>query len=195
MEQSEQVTNTNPGYWPSVGIAALIFGFIYFIISLIGGYMTINAEPTGSMFGSISQAVTGVAGCLIAAFGGMLAVWHYSRTYGITLKMGKGALIGLYVGIGIAVIMTLLSQIWELIDPSYTNRLMESMIANYEAIEGMPEAQRQQVIDGVYSQFQESSTLWGIIKGMLFVAVPVGILNLLTGMLGVSMFAREKESA
>lgn len=195
MEESQnQVYNETPSYWTSIFIAAFVLGFIYFVVSLIGGYATINSEPTGSMFGSMGQTVAGIVGCLVAGFGGLLAVWHYCKSYeNVVVTLGKGALIGVYTGFVIVVIMTILSQVWDLIDPSYTDKLMNSMIENYEAMENLPEAQKQQIIDGVASQFKDSNTLWGILKGMLFLAIPSCILNLITGMIGAKLFSKKEE--
>lgn len=194
MEESQQIYSDNPSYWTSIAIAAFVLGFIYFVISVIGGYATINSEPSGSMFGSMSQLISGGIGCLMAGFGGMLAIWHYCNSYeGITLSLGKGALIGFYTGLGIVVVMTILNQIWNLIDPTYTERLMDSMIANYEAMENISDAQKEQIIDGIASEFRNSNTLWGIIKGMLFISIPVCILNLITGMIGAKIFAKKEE--
>jgi hypothetical protein len=196
MEESQNQVSVNdslPSYWESIGIAALIFGIIYFAITLIGGYATINSEPSGSMFGSIGQIVSGSLACIVAGFGGMLAIWHYVNSYEeLTLKLGKGALIGLYTAIAIAIIGTVLSQVWNLIDPSFTDKLMDSMIANYEQMEGVSDAQKQQIIDGIASEFKNSQTFWGILKGMLFAAIPLSIINVATGMIGAKIFAEQE---
>lgn len=196
MEQHEEYADdrydngAEPSYWSSVGIAAIGFGIIYFILSIIGGYMTINSEPTGSWFSS--QTMMGLVACLVTAFGGMVAVWHYNREFGVTMKLGRGALIGLFTGIAMALVMSLLSQIWTMIDPTFNEQLMEATIANYEAMD-MPQETKQGMIDGIYQQFQDADTLWGMVRGFLFLSIPTGILNMLTGMLGVAMFARQKD--
>lgn len=187
MEQSEQVTNASPSYWPSVGLAALVFGLLTFVLQLITGYIQINSEPSGSMFSP--TMFSGIAVCLIGAFGGMLAVWHYAREYRVTMKLGKGALIGFLTGAGIVVVGIILNKLWLLIDPDYTQKMMESTIANFEAMD-VPEQQKQQMIDSTAEQFESNQS----VATQLIWGVPVlGILNLLTGMLGVSMFAREQE--
>lgn len=194
MEQQEQHNQTQkPSYWPSVTIAALIFGIIYFIVSIIAGYAAINAEPSGSMIGNLAQTGASLVGCLLAAFGGMLAIWHYCREYDIALTLGKGALIGLFTGIGIVLILTILSKLWTFIDPTYSERMMQGMIDNFEAMEGLSDAQRDQMIDGVAAEFRNQDTLWGIIKEFLLLCIPLGILNLLTAMLGVKFFAKKEE--
>jgi len=65
--------------------------------------------------------------------------------------------------------------------------MMESTISNFEAMD-MPEETKQQMIDQAASQANPS-----IVTQLLY-GIPIfGILNLLTGMLGVSLFARNKE--
>lgn len=174
-------------YWPSVGMAALVFGIVYFIISLIGGYITINSEPSGSLLGG-GQMIFSSLACLFSGFGGLLAVWHHVNETGAVLKMGRGALIGFMTGVGVAVVMSVLGLLWEVVDPSYTDRLMESMIANYEAMDQIPEEQKQQIIDSMYAEFQSAKTVTGVLKSTLFTAIPVSILNLISGIIGVKLF-------
>lgn len=185
MEQTSQHSNTNPSYWPSVGIAAVIFSLITTVLQLIIGYMQINAEPTGSLFSP--TMLFGVVVCLVGAFGGMVAVWHYANEYQITMKLGKGALIGFLTGAAMVLIGIVLNKLWLLVDPDMQQKMMESTIANFEAMD-MPEETKQQMIDQAASQANPS-----IVMQLLY-GIPIfGILNLLTGMLGVSLFARDKE--
>lgn len=192
MEQTDQFSTTpepqspSPSYWPSVIVVAVIFSLVTTVLQLVVGYMQINSEPTGSLFSPTMFA--GIAICLIGAFGGMTAVWHYANEFDIKMKLGKGALIGFLTGLGIVLIGIVLGEIWSLIDPDMTEKMLDSMVANFEAME-IPEEQRQQMIDQAASQVDPSlgmQLLWG---------VPLmGILNLLTGMLGVAIFARQKEN-
>lgn len=187
MEQSEQVNNTNPNYWPSVGIAALIFSLLSFALQTITGYIQIGTEPTGSVF---SPAVfSGVLVCLVGAFGGMMAVWHYAREYQVTMNLGRGALIGFLTGVVMVFIGVVLNKIWLFIDPDFTQKMMESIMANFEAMD-MPEAQKQQMMDSAAQQFESNQS---VVTQLLWGIPMYGILNLLTGMLGVSLFAKKKE--
>jgi len=180
--QPEQDQN----YWPSVGIAAFLFGFVAFAIQIISGYLQINAEPTGSLFSPVM--LFGLVVCLVAAFGGMVAIWHYAREYNVSLKLGKGALIGFLTGVGITLVTIVFSQVWEFIDPDFTQKMIDSTVANFEAMD-MPEEQKQQMIDSAVSQFESSQS----IGRQLLIGIPLyGILNLLTGMIGVKLFAKEK---
>jgi len=185
MEQTNQNNATIPSYWASVGIAAVIFSLLTSVLQLISGYMQINAEPTGSLFSP--TMLFSVVVCLVGAFGGMVAVWHYANEYQITMKLGKGALIGFLTGAAMVLIGIVLNKLWLLVDPDMQQKMMESTIENFEAMD-MPEETKQQMIDQAASQANPS-----IVTQLLY-GIPIfGILNLLTGMLGVSLFARNKE--
>lgn len=190
MEEPQNQTFENeepPSYWTSVGIAGVIFGFVAFVLSLLSSYAMINSEPTGSFFSPVQ--LIGVLVCLIGAFGGMLATWHYAREYDVPIKLGRGALIGFLTGVVITVVTVLLGQIWQVVDPDMTQQMIDSTIANMEAMD-MPDAQKQQMIDttveSIRSQ-QNISTqfLWGIPLN--------GILNLITGMIGAKIFGKKEE--
>lgn len=176
-----------PSYWMSVTTAGLIFGFVAFVLSLVTSYAVINSEPSGSFF-SPSQFI-GVFACLAAAFGGMLATWHYAREYDdISITLGKGALIGFLTGVCITIVSVVLSQLWQFVDPDMTQKMIESTIANMEAMD-LPEAQKQQMIDATVEGIRSNDSigmqlLWG---------VPVnGILNLITGMIGAKIFGERE---
>lgn len=193
MESSEEFSaeigqqQSNPSYWVSVSIASVLFGIIAFVVSLISVYSTINTEPTGSFF-SPAQLI-GVLACLFGAFGGMVATWHYAREYDVPIKLGKGALIGFLTGVGITVVSVLLSQVWQVFDPDMTQQMIDSTVANLEAME-LPEEQKQQMIDATVESMRgqqsiSSQLLWGI---------PMyGILNLITGMIGAKVFGKEQD--
>lgn len=179
-------------YWNAVTMAGLIFGLIVFVLSIIGGYMTINSEPTGALFGGASMYL-GVFSCLIAAFGGMMAVYLYLREYPGSMLLGRGALIGLATGVVIAAVSTLFGLIWNVVDPAFSENLLEASIANIEAMGQIPEAQKDEMIDQTASQVQRMQTAGGIAMAFGMNAILYGILNLLTGMLGARIFASQEE--
>lgn len=187
MEESQQTSNSKPSYWASVGIAGFLFGIVVFVLGLIITYMTINSEPTGSMFSPMQ--FVGLIVCLIGAFGGMLATWHYAREYEVPFTLGTGALMGLFTGIVVALINILLSQLWQMIDPNMTQHLIDHMVANIQA-SSMADQQKQQTIDMMAKSLRNRNNigtqlLWGL---PMF-----GILNLLTGMIGAKIFSKKEE--
>lgn len=188
-DASQQGANvqSDPPYWTSVSVAGLIFGLLAFILSLISTYAMINSEPTGSFFSP--QQLLGVLVCLVGAFGGMVAIWHYTNEYDTSVTLGKGALIGFLVGVVITVVTIILNQLWQVIDPDMTQKMIDSMIANFEQMD-MPEEQKQQAIDGIAESVQSQNS----IGYQLLFGIPVyGILNLITGMIGAKFFG-EKET-
>lgn len=186
MEESQMSENNNlPSYWTSVAISSIIFGILAFILSLVSSYAMINSEPTGSFFSPVQ--LLGVLVCLIGAFGGMLATWHYANEHNVAIKLGKGALIGFLTGVCITIVSVLLNQIWQLVDPGMTQKLIDSTISNMEALD-MPDGQKQQMIDSTVENIRSQQNigtqlLWGIPLN--------GILNLITGMIGAKIFGKE----
>ncbi|NIT58318.1 MAG: DUF4199 family protein [Aliifodinibius sp.] len=185
-QQAEQ--NNQPSYWPSVAIAGVIFGIIVFALSLVTGYTMINSEPTGSLFSPV-QIILWVTVCLVGAFGGMLAIWHYANEYDIGIKLGKGALIGLFTGICLALVTVVLNQLWQVIDPDMTQKMIDSTIANFEAAD-LPDAQKQQMIDSTVQSMRNQNSIG---KQLLYNLPMYGILNVITGMIGAKVFGKQEE--
>lgn len=185
-DPQQQIPNEKPSYWNSVGIAGVIFGIIVFVLSLVGGYATINAEPTGSL---VSPTMwIGVLSCLVGAFGGMLAVWNYTGNYNISITLGRGALIGFLTGVAISIVSVVLNELWTFIDPDMTRQIVDSTIANFEASD-LPEQQKQQMIDLVAGSREGES-----IGRQLLSGIPLyGILNLITGMIGAKVFGQNDD--
>lgn len=189
MENSPQQESVEePSYWNSVGVAGVVFGIIIFVISLLGGYATINSEPTGSLLTPVQ--LLGILACLFGAFGGMLAIWHYAKTYNINISLGRGALIGFLTGVAITIVNVLLNELWTVIDPDMTQQVVDSTIANLEASD-LPEQQKQQMIDITAGSREGES-----IGRQLLTGIPLyGILNLITGIIGAKVFGQNEENS
>jgi len=187
MEDLEQKSSDNPSYWASVIISGVIFGIILFAIGLIAGYATINSEPTGAIF-TPSQLI-GTVACLFGAFGGMLATWHYAKEHDIAIQLGKGALIGFLTGVIITFINILLTKGWAFIDPDMTQKVIDSTVANVEAME-MPAEQKQMTIDMTVESLRSGQSIWS----QLLWGIPMyGILNLITGVIGAKIFGNKED--
>lgn len=186
-QPNSENSQNEPSYWMSVATAGVIFGILAFALSLVSSYAVINSEPTGSWFSPVQ--LLGTLVCLVGAFGGMLAVWHYAKEYDLFIKLGKGALIGFLTGAAITIVSIILSQVWQLIDPDMTQKMIDSSIANIEAMD-MPDGQKQQVIDATAEGFRSQSS----ILSQLMWGIPInGILNLITGMIGAKIFSQNEE--
>ena len=187
IKQEEQNFSFND-YWPSIGIVGAIFSLISFVAGLFFGYQQINSEPTGSFFSPIM--LSGVIVCLVTSLAGLLAVWHFTREVSPKLKLGQGAVIGFLTGAVIVVISVILNELWiMLVDPEYTQKIMESTIANIEAMD-MPQSAKDDMIDAMAESIEQSQSF----LRQIFWGVPItGLLNLITGLIGVKLFAEKEE--
>lgn len=179
--ENEQV---QPSYWNSILIASLITALIVTVLSLVGGYMTINSEPSGSFFNTTQ--IFSLLACLLGAMGGLIATWHYSKEYNIAFTIGRGALIGLLVGLVTTIISLVLGFLWELIDPSYTQAMMDWQIANMNAMQ-MPDEARQNAIESM----QDPNSPKNIAMRAVISFIGLGIMNVISGMIGAKVFASE----
>ena len=187
IKQEEQNFSFND-YWPSIGIVGAIFSLISFVAGLFFGYQQINSEPTGSFFSPIM--LSGVIVCLVTSVAGLLAVWHFTREVSPKLKLGQGAVIGFLTGAVIVVISVILNELWiMLVDPEYTEKILESTIANIEAMD-MPQSAKDDMIDAMAESIEQSQSF----LRQIFWGVPItGLLNLITGLIGVKLFAEKEE--
>lgn len=185
-EVNENKTFSFNNYWPSVVIVGAIFSLVSFVIGLYFGYQQINAEPSGSFISPVMIS-SGVI-CLATAFAGMLAVWHYTKEVSPVMKLGQGALVGFLTGAAIVLFSTILNELWLLIDPEYTDKLIEATIANVEAMD-LPSDARNDMVDAMAESMQGQSFF-----KQLFIGIPVpGLLNMATAMIGVKLFAQKED--
>ncbi len=186
MESAEQKS-----YWNAAGQAGAIFGFIIFLISMIGSYSMIHAEPTGSFFSF--YYIAAAIGCLVGIFGGVLGVKFYINEHGPELKIGKGAVIGLFTGLFMALVSVVLSLIWPMIDGSYLENFQNAMIANIEANDMIPDAQKEEAIDGMYAQMQNYFSPGNILQMLGMSAIMYGLLNVISGLLAAKFMGTPPE--
>ena len=185
MDEFKLTKLTINDYLPSAGLVGLIFAVVIFAISIFFGYMQINAEPTGSPFGVTS--ISGIVVCLAGAFSGLVAVWHFSKEVTQDFKMGQGATIGFLTGAVVAVVSVMLTQVWTFIDPDYTQKLMDSVIANFEMMDLPDEA-----LDGIIESTEQSVDP-GFLR-QLFLSIPLqGILSTITALIGTKLFAQKAD--
>jgi len=190
MDEVDQRAPENPtfaDYLPSAGIVGAIFSVVTFAISLAIGYQQIGSEPSGSLLSPTMLGGTLI--CLISCLAGALAVWHFTKEVTPYIKLGQGAALGFITGAVIVIVTALLGEVWNLVDPNYTENLVEATIANVEAMD-LPDAQKEQMIDGMAESVRSQQSfgaqvIWGI---------PMyGILNLLTAMIGVKIFGKKED--
>jgi hypothetical protein len=193
---TQQAANTNidtvPGYWNSILISTLGVGLVSSIIPAIFGYVTIGMEPSCSLFQMFTPVIGFCFACLFGELGGLISVWHYTRTYDVLVELGKGALIGFFTGVAILIFSTLFEQLWYLIDTDFIENLRTSLIAIIDATE-LPTGQKEQQIDMIASQYASDGGFISVLISIGTGGVIYGLLNLLSGMLGVKFFAKKEE--
>lgn len=179
--------NTQASYWPSVMIGALIIGIIMSVLGIVSQYMTINSEPVGSSF-TMGQGV-GIISCLIGAIGGFIATRHYALENEITFPIGKGALIGFFTGVAGVLVSTVISLIWQyIVDPELNQAVYDWSIRNLEAM-NLPAEQLEMQMNFIPEPGSMTALLWAVGIGV----VVVGVLNLISGIIGAKVFAKEEE--
>tara|TARA_R100001143_G_C3361295_1_gene136445 strand:+ start:7894 stop:8472 length:579 start_codon:yes stop_codon:yes gene_type:complete len=185
-KESEFEKLTFQDYLPSSTLVGVIFGLVTSVVGLFFIYQQINSEPSTSMLGMFMGSLSMLAVCLIAACAGLVAVWHFTKEVTSTLKLGQGAVIGFLTGAVIAVVSVLLSELWAtFIDPEMMRNYADSMIANFEAMD-MP----QSTLDDIAESFEEGDSMFR----QLFINIPLyGVLNLITALIGVKIFADKPE--
>lgn len=180
--ENEQV---QASYWNSVTIGGFIIAIIMSVMGLVSQYMTISSEPTGAQFNMAS--LLGTVACLIAAVGGIISTRHYAKTYDITFPIGTGALIGFLTGAAGVILSTIISVIWtSVIDPGLNQAVYDWQIANLEA-QNLPAEQMEMAM----SFMPEPGSMTTLLVQAGIGLVVIGILNLVTGMIGAKLFASE----
>lgn len=180
--ENEQV---QPNIWNSVIIASLATAIVVTAFGVIGGYMTLGSEPAGSFFSSAQ--LLGTFGCLIGALGGVFANWHFVNEFNVSYPLGKGALIGLLVGLGATIFSVILGKLWNVIDPSFQDQLIQWNIQNIQAM-GLPADATDQAIAG----FDDPNSFKNLGIQAIMTFIGLGIVNTISGMIGAKIFASEE---
>lgn len=118
--------------------------------------------------------------CLAYIVAGLLAVWHYTTTYSLTIPGGKGASMGALAGVVAAVVAQLVTFLLMAIGAAPS--LPEAMRTALEG-QNMDPAQTEELI----SMFTSPAFMVGMIIVGIIIA---SILGLIGGIIGASMFQR-----
>ena len=179
-----------PSYWPSVIQAAIIIAVITTIVGIGLLYFVAGSEPSMSVM--VISGLTIPITCLVGLIGGIWATRSYAKAFDITFPIGTGALIGLYTGVIAALIGGVLGQIWNLVDPTLTDRFAQTMISAFEMNDQIPDSQKNDIIMDMEASFADQNNLGGILKGIAINAGVLGFINLISGMIGAKIFASEE---
>jgi len=182
--------NQQNNFRKSAFTIGILFGLIYFVLTVISGYMTINMDPDVNPF--LNVTIYGpIFICLITISGGVTGVWFYANQTDEPLSMGGGAGLGAIVGFVMIVVALILEYCWSLMNPDFYDQMFQTMIELYENSE-LPDEQKQMLIDQTNSSLQNkfslSSIFWQLLSGSF-----TALLNALTGMLGVKLFINQPD--
>ncbi|MEM6327078.1 MAG: DUF4199 family protein [Bacteroidota bacterium] len=158
-----------PSKTQSIGIGVAVS----VILSLVLGFVAYNAGTAG-------QTIAGCAGCLVALAAPMVAVWHYTSTFSLTIPAGQGAGLGAAVGALGAVVGGLLQRL--LISIGVFPDPVEAAREIYEQ-QGMSPEQIEQAMTMVEAF---SNPVMGLVIGLVIGAV-VGAIG---GAIGAAIFKK-----
>src|SRR5690625_964668 len=175
-------------YLPPAGKAGVISALLTLAVGILLGYQQITADPTESCLRP--SMLSGVIIGRVSAFAGMVAVWHFTKEVSPVMKLGQGAVLGFLTGAVIIILSVLLNEIWTgLIDATYTEKIIDATIANIEAMD-IPESAKNDAIDGIAQSMEAGNSIWS----QIFWGIPItGLVNLLTALIGVKIFAKKPE--
>jgi hypothetical protein len=165
-----------PSKTPSIALGAAA----YAVLSLALAFLILRAGPS-------LQAAAGCFGCLVILAGPMLAVWHYTSTFNLTLLPGEGAGLGALTGAIGALVSGAISQVLIALDV-LPDQAETMAIQRQKMIEqGMDPAQ----IEGAMSMAERFSGLstnpiLGLVVGIAFGA----LLGALFGALAAVLFKK-----
>lgn len=141
------------------------------------GSTTFNPAGQNPLLG----AVFGCLGCIVGLTSGLIAVWHFTGEYELTLTRGEGIKLGALAGLVSAFVGWMMVQALMVLNvmPSAED-VVELMMEN-PALDN-PEANMDMVI-----QWIEISMGWG---GLAIALIFGPVLGLLGGMIGAAMFKK-----
>jgi hypothetical protein len=168
---------------------AVVFALIISVLSTALSYYIVSVDP--SLFTFIAQGLNGALMCLFGGLAGLFVVRSYVKDTDAIVKVGNGAVVGLITGVIIAVTSGVIGILWQFIDPTLTERLMEATMNAVDSMGEMDTAQQEAMMDQMMAN--DPSKLSTQLTNMGAFAVILGILNMITGMIGSSIFSKKEE--
>lgn len=169
--------------WPVLLQAGALIGLLSFTLNLVFGYLQITSEPSGSLMVPLAG---GIGVFLITCTGGFLTIRQLGTAMDLVLSRGRTALIGFLTGAVIVTISALLNELWYLLDPEYTEKLVRSMVETVQRMD-LPDGNRQEMIDQMAAGV-DRVPLWT----QIFYGTPVtGLLNLVSALIGMRWYVKK----
>jgi hypothetical protein len=123
--------------------------------------------------------------CLGVLLGSMVAVWHYTETYEVTLKSGDGAKMGAMAAIFGLVVASILNYILVAVfDLRHDQALAQYMLDMFG--DSMPPEQYDQTV----AEMNAPLTIGKALQGMLWGLVAFPAFGAIGGILGATMFKK-----
>ncbi len=150
-------------------------------VGLIASLLSIAPVLTGQSSSSPLGIAAGCLACLAYGGAGLLAVWHYTNTYELTIPGGKGAGMGAAAGFVAAAVSTTMTQLAMAVGltPSMEDQVRASMEAN-------PNADPAQ-IEQMTQMFSSPGFMVGAVVVGLVLAAVMGVVG---GAIGASVFKK-----
>lgn len=168
--------------WPVLFQAGALVGLLSFTLNLMFGYLQITSEPTGSL---MLPLFGGLGVFLITCTGGFLTIRQLGKAMDLVLSRGRTALIGFLAGAVVVATSALLNEVWYLLDPDYTDKLVRSMVETVQQMD-LPDDNRQEMIDQMAAGV-DRVPLWT----QIFYGTPVtGLLNLVSALIGMRWYVK-----
>jgi hypothetical protein len=168
---------------------SVVFALIISVLSTGISYFMISMEPSMTVF--IVPSIIFLSICIIGGLGGLFVVRSYVKDTDAIVKVGNGAVIGLITGVIIAVTSGLIGILWNFIDPTLAERVMETTMNAVESMGNMDTAQQDAMMDQMMAN--DPSKLSTQLTNMGYSAAVLGIVNMITGMIGASIFSKKVE--
>ncbi|MGM0506807.1 MAG: DUF4199 domain-containing protein [Bacteroidota bacterium] len=169
--------------WPVLLQAGALIGLLSFTLNLVFGYLQITSEPSGSL---LLPLTGGIGVFLITCTGGFLTIRQLGTAMDLVLSRGRAALIGFLTGAVIVTTSALLNELWYLLDPDYTDKLVRSMVETVKQMD-LPDNSRQDMMDQMAAGV-DRVPLWT----QIFYGTPVtGLLNLVSALIGMRWYVKK----
>jgi len=168
---------------------SIIFALVISVISTGLSYYMTTMEPSMTVF--IIPSAIFLSICLLGGLAGLFVVRSYVKDTEAIVKVGNGAVIGLISGIVIALTSGIIGILWTFIDPTLAERVMDATINAVDSMGEMDASQRDAMVDQMMAN--DPGKFSTQLMSMGINAAVLGIVNMITGMIGASIFSKKEE--
>jgi hypothetical protein len=185
--ETENHVDTSTLFWVTAGISGVIVGVGAFFFKVLLTFIRLHAGPQNGLLSV--DLILGIIGLiwLIKACGGGFACWYYKKRSGLSVVMGRAAMMGFLTGVAITIVSIILSALWHWIDPGIIHHKFQSDVAIIKSLD-ITTAQKKEFIDGITKSMKSFHNPGKLLFSGLFI---FGIPNLITGMIGAKILGRK----